>query len=244
MKKENENSIGLNKYISSTGMSSRREADRWIEAGLVTLNGQPTKLGNRVEEGDVVRVRGEILQSKPKALYIAFNKPIGIVCTTDPKEPRNIVKYIDHPQRLFPIGRLDMASQGLIFMTNDGDIVNKILRSHNNHEKEYVVTIDNRIQQGFIRHMANGVEILGTVTKKCKVNQLDDFNFKIVLTQGLNRQIRRMCTELGYEVTRLKRVRIMNIKLDRLKVGHWRELTAEEMIKINSLVADSSKEHK
>ncbi|MCL4112526.1 UNVERIFIED_CONTAM: hypothetical protein GTU68_061033 [Idotea baltica] len=225
-------------------MCSRREADRWIEAGLVTLNGKPTKLGNRVEEGDVVKVRGKVLRPKPRPLYIAFNKPIGIVCTTDPKEPRNIVKYINHPQRLFPIGRLDMASHGLIFMTNDGDIVNKILRSHNNHEKEYVVTVDKRIQHGFIRRMAGGVKILGTVTKKCKVVQLDDYTFKIILTQGLNRQIRRMCTALGYEVTKLKRVRIMNIKLGNLPLGKWRELTPEEMQKINSLVAGSSKEHR
>lgn len=241
MDKSNENSISLNKFISSTGICSRREADRWIAAGRVTLNGQPTKPGNRVFQGDEVRIDGKILQSKPKAIYLAFNKPVGIVCTTDPKEKNNIVDYINHKERLFHIGRLDKPSQGLIFMTNDGDIVNKILRAGNNHEKEYIVTVRQPITHRFIRKMGNGIPILDTVTKKCFVEKLDDYRFRIILTQGLNRQIRRMCEHLGYEVKKLNRVRIMNVKLDSLKIGQWRELTASEMQEIHEMVKNSSK---
>ncbi|MEO1259736.1 MAG: 23S rRNA pseudouridine(2604) synthase RluF [Bacteroidota bacterium] len=234
-------SISLNKYISDTGICSRREADKMIKDGRVTINGEPTRLGNRVFEGDVVRIDNKPLRAKPKALYIAFNKPVGIVCTTDLKEKKNIISYINHPQRLFPIGRLDKPSQGLIFLTNDGNIVNKILRAGNNNEKEYLVTVKQKITADFIKKMGAGIPILGTVTKKCKVEKIDTFNFRIILTQGLNRQIRRMCEYLGYDVTRLERVRIMNVKIGKLKIGQWRELTGPEMGRINELVAHSSK---
>ena len=241
MDRSNENSVSLNKYISSTGICSRREADQMIEEGRVAINGQPARRGNRVFEGDEVSVDGKPLRAKPEALYIAFNKPVGIVCTTDSKEKKNIIRYIGHPQRLFPIGRLDKPSQGLIFLTNDGDIVNKILRAGNQHEKEYIVTVKQPITPDFIKKMGNGVPILGTVTKKCKVEQLNAHTFKIILIQGMNRQIRRMCQYLGYDVTRLKRTRIMNVRLGNLKVGEWRELTPEEVKKIRKMVADSSK---
>lgn len=238
---ENKPSINLNKYISSTGICSRREAEKLITAGRVTINGKPTQLGNRVFDGDVVKIDGRSLKAKPKTLYIAFNKPVGIVCTTDSKERNNIVKYINHPERLFPIGRLDKPSEGLIFLTNDGDIVNKILRAGNNHEKDYVVTVDKPITDEFIKRMSNGIPILGTVTKKCNVTKISTKVFQIVLTQGLNRQIRRMCEYLGYEVTKLKRTRIMNVNLDKLAMGQWRELTSQELSEINKMVASSSK---
>jgi len=241
VEKTNENSVNLNKYISSTGICSRRAAEKFILEGRVTINGKIAQLGNRVFEGDVVNLNGKPLNTKPKTLYIAFNKPVGIVCTTDLKERKNIVDFINHPQRLFPIGRLDKPSQGLIFLTNDGDIVNKILRAGNNHEKEYIVTIKQQITSAFIQKMSGGIPILGTVTKKCEVTPLNDYTFKIVLTQGLNRQIRRMCDYLDYEVTSLKRTRIMNVNLDGIKVGEWRELTEKEMLQINKLIADSSK---
>lgn len=234
-------SINLNKYISSTGICSRREADRWIAEGRVTINDLPTKLGNRVEESDVVKIDGKPLMQKPKTLYIALNKPVGIVCTTDKNEPKNIVDFIGHKERLFPIGRLDKPSEGLIFLTNDGDIVNKILRAGNNHEKEYIVSVDKKITDDFVRKMSNGIPILGTRTKKCKVEKINDRTFKIILVQGLNRQIRRMCEYLDYRVTKLKRIRIMNVKLGRLKIGEWRELTKEEMDIILEKVAHSSK---
>jgi len=238
---KNEHSINLNKFISSTGICSRREAEKLIVAGNVTINGEISQLGNRVFEGDIVKVNGQLLKAKPKTLYIAFNKPVGIVCTTDSKERKNIVKFINHPDRLFPIGRLDKPSEGLIFLTNDGDIVNKILRAGNNHEKEYLVTVTQKITDGFIQKMSSGIPILGTLTKNCKVEKLTDFTFKIILTQGLNRQIRRMCEYLNYEVTKLKRIRIMNVNLGTLNVGEWRDLTSEEMQLINKLVAVSSK---
>lgn len=241
MENSNENSISLNKFISSTGICSRREADKLIEAGRVTINGQPTKTGNRVFEGDVVLVDGKPVQNKPRTLYIAFNKPVGIVSTTDQKEPKNIIRFVNHPERLFPVGRLDKASQGLIFLTNDGDIVNKILRAANNHEKEYIVSVDRSITPDFIKKMSGGIPILGTVTQKCKITQLDEFRFNIVLTQGLNRQIRRMCAFLDYEVTRLERIRIMNVTLEGLAVGQWRELTKKEIQQIQRLIASSSK---
>lgn len=241
MDKTNENSISLNKYISRTGLCSRRAADQLIDEGRVTINNKPTQRGNRVFAGDVVRIDGKLLQQKPEPLYIAFNKPVGLVCTTDQKEPKNIIRYINHPQRLFPIGRLDKPSQGLIFLTNDGDIVNKILRAGNQHEKEYIVRVQPAITPDFIQKMRNGVPILGTVTQKCKVWKMDDHTFKIILVQGLNRQIRRMCEYLGYEVTRLKRTRIMNVKLGKLKVGEWRELTKREIQQIQKMVASSSK---
>lgn len=241
MEKNNDTSINLNKFISSTGICSRREAERFITEGRVTINGKPTQLGNRVYEGDVVKIDGKPLKAKPKTIYIALNKPVGIVCTTDSKERKNIVKFVGHPQRLFPIGRLDKPSEGLIFLTNDGDIVNKILRAGNNHEKEYIVTVNKPINERFIKKMSNGIPILGTVTKKCKVERVSDNVFKITLVQGLNRQIRRMCEYLGYEVKKLKRTRIMNVTLGNLKVGEWRELSSKEMDEINKLVAGSSK---
>ena len=241
MENNNDTSINLNKYISSTGICSRREAERFITEGRVTINGKPTQLGNRVHEGDVVKIDGKPLKTKPKTIYIALNKPVGIVCTTDSKERKNIVKFVGHPQRLFPIGRLDKPSEGLIFLTNDGDIVNKILRAGNNHEKEYIVSVDKTFDERFMKRMSNGIPILGTVTKKCKVERVNDTTFKIILVQGLNRQIRRMCEYLGYNVTKLKRTRIMNVTLGNLKVGEWRELTSKEMDEINKLVAGSSK---
>ncbi len=241
MENKNQNSTNLNKFISSTGICSRRDAEKFIIAGRVTINKSTAQLGNRVFEGDEVRVDGRLLKSKPKTLYIALNKPVGIVCTTDSKERKNIVKFIGHPERLFPIGRLDKPSEGLIFLTNDGDIVNKILRAGNNHEKEYIVSVDKKITDIFIDKMSNGIPILGTVTQKCKVEKITDFVFKIVLTQGLNRQIRRMCEYLGYEVTKLKRERIMNVSLGSLKTGDWRDLTEEEMKVINKMISNSSK---
>ena len=237
----NQDSINLNKFISSTGICSRREAEKYIIEGRVTINNQTAKLGNRVFEGDIIKIDNKLLKSRPKTLYIALNKPKGIVCTTDSKEKKNIVKFIGHSERLFPIGRLDKPSEGLIFLTNDGDIVNKILRAGNNHEKEYTVTVDRNIDERFIKRMANGIPILGTVTKKCKVERINNRTFKIILIQGLNRQIRRMCEYLGYEVKKLIRVRIMNVTLGNLKVGEWRELSNKEMLIINKLVAGSSK---
>ncbi len=237
-----EPSISLNKYISGTGRCSRREADALIEAGSVRINGQPTRKGNRVFPGDVVSIDGEIIQT-PTAprLYLAFNKPVGIVCTTDPRERKNIIRYIKHPERLFPVGRLDKDSEGLIFLTNDGDIVNKILRAGNGHEKEYIVTVDKQITNRFIRRMSDGLPILDTITLPCEVIRIDDRNFRIILTQGLNRQIRRMCNFLGYEVTKLVRVRIMNICLDGINTGKWRLLSEQEVKDIEAAVADSSK---
>lgn len=241
MSDQNEQSISLNKYISSTGICSRREADKMIDSERVTINRKVAKKGNRVFEGDVVHLDGKLLNIKPATIYLAFNKPVGIVCTTDLKEAKNIISYINHPERLFPIGRLDKPSQGLIFLTNDGDIVNKILRAGNNHEKEYIVTVKQAISPRFIKRMSSGIPILGTVTKRCKVEQLDEFTFRIILTQGLNRQIRRMCEFLHYEVTKLERVRIMNVRLGTLKTGQWRKLSSKEMSAIKELISHSSK---
>jgi 23S rRNA pseudouridine2604 synthase len=233
--------INLNKYISSSGICSRREAEKFINEGRVTLNGKPTRLGNRVAKKDVVKLDGRLVKPKNTTLYIALNKPVGIVSTTDDREPKNIIKHINYPERLFPIGRLDKPSEGLIFLTNDGDIVNKILRSGNNHEKEYFVSVNNSISEDFIEKMSNGIPILGTITQKCKVDKVSDKIFKIILTQGLNRQIRRMCEYLGYEVIKLKRTRIMNVELGYLQAGDWRELTEDEMNEINTLISTSSK---
>ncbi|QTD37335.1 23S rRNA pseudouridine(2604) synthase RluF [Polaribacter batillariae] len=236
-----QNTINLNKYISSSGICSRREAEKFIIEGRVTINGKPTQLGNRVAKKDVVKLDGRLVTPKNTTIYIALNKPVGIVSTTDDREPNNIVKHINYPERLFPIGRLDKPSEGLIFLTNDGDIVNKILRAGNNHEKEYFVTVNKSITPDFIEKMGNGIPILGTVTQKCWVEKVSDKIFKIVLTQGLNRQIRRMCEYLDYEVTKLKRTRIMNVELGYLQSGDWRELTEEEMKEINKMIASSSK---
>ena len=241
MDTNNQQSTNLNKYISSSGICSRREAEKFIKEGRVTINGKPTQLGNRVSKKDVVKLDGRLIKPKDVTLYIALNKPVGIVSTTDDREPNNIVKHINYPERLFPIGRLDKPSEGLIFLTNDGDIVNKILRAGNNHEKEYFVSVNKSITKDFIEKMGNGIPILGTVTQKCKVDKVSDKIFKIVLTQGLNRQIRRMCEYLDYEVTKLKRTRIMNVELGYLQTGDWRELTDEEMKEINSMISTSSK---
>ena len=233
----------INKYLSEVGFCSRRAADILIEEGKVTINGEITEIGSKVEEGDQVEVEGQkiINPTKQKNIYLAFNKPTGIVCTTDRRvEPNNIIDFINYPKRIFPIGRLDKPSEGLIFLTNDGDIVNKILRSKNNHEKEYIVSVNRPINKEFIQSMSNGVEILDTITKNCFVKQLGQKKFKIILTQGLNRQIRRMCESLGYRVKSLKRVRIMNIKLD-VPTGKYREFTKEELIELNRLLENSAK---
>jgi 23S rRNA pseudouridine2604 synthase len=234
--------IRINKYLSEVGYCSRRAADKLIEANRVTINGKVPEMGTKVQPGDQVHVDGQLVTPpKEKPVYIAFNKPVGIVCTTDTRvEKDNIIDYINYPKRIFPIGRLDKPSEGLIFLTNDGDIVNKILRARNNHEKEYIVTVNKPITKEFIHKMSNGVPILDTVTRKCYVEQLGVKTFKIILTQGLNRQIRRMSEYLGYRVTKLKRVRIMNISLD-VPVGKWRDLTDAELTEIHRLVASSAK---
>ena len=219
----------LNKFLAESGACSRREADQWIEAGRVSVNGTPAVLGTQVNEGDDVRVDGRPLGAKPKRVYLALNKPIGIECTTDRDVPGNIVDFVGYPERIFPIGRLDKDSEGLILLTNDGDIVNTILRAENEHEKEYIVAVDRPITPAFLAGMAAGVPMLDTVTNPCKVNQVGKNTFRIVLTQGLNRQIRRMCEHFDYRVRRLQRVRIMHVHLVTLPVGKWRELTATEL---------------
>ncbi len=238
---EDRGAVRLNKFISETGICSRREADTLIEAGQVTVNGQVATMGLRVTAQDQVKVRGKLLRARPAIVYLAYHKPVGITCTTEPDVPGNIVAAVKYPQRIFPIGRLDKPSEGLILLTNDGDIVNKILRAGNAHEKEYVVHLDRPIGPGFIERMASGVPVLDTVTQPCKVRQLSANSFNIVLTQGLNRQIRRMAEYLGYEVTRLKRVRIMNIHLGELKAGQWRLLSPAELARVEALLAGSSK---
>lgn len=219
----------LNKYISESGVCSRREADKWIEAGRVTLNGQPASLGTQVAEGDEVRVDGDSIGAKKKQVYIALNKPVGIICTTEAHIEDNIIDHVGYPERIFPVGRLDRDSEGLILLTNNGDIVNEILRSENNHEKEYLVTVDRPITDLSLRMMADGVKIMGELTKPSKVARLNAQSFRIILTQGLNRQIRRMCSALGYKAQRLQRVRIMNIHLGNLQPGQWRHLTPAEV---------------
>lgn len=236
-----DDSISLNKYISDTGFCSRREADEYIMQDRVTINYEVASIGNRVREGDTVEVDGEPLKKKKKTVYIAFNKPQGITSTTDQKDKTNIIDYINHKERIFPIGRLDKESEGLIFLTNDGNIVNKILRAGNNHEKEYLVTVDKPISTDFIRSMGEGVKILRTKTKPCKVSQENKYVFRITLTQGMNRQIRRMCDTLEYKVKKLVRVRIMNVGLGKLPLGHWRYLLPEEIEIINKLSVASSK---
>ena len=232
----------INKYLSEVGYCSRRAADKLLEEGRITVNGKVPELGTKVTKEDEIRVDGQLItEPKEPHVYIAFNKPVGIVCTTDTKrEQNNIVEYINHPQRIFPIGRLDKPSEGLILLTSDGDIVNKILRARNNHEKEYIVRVNKPISPKFLQEMRSGVPILDTITKKCEVDQIDTMTFRIVLTQGLNRQIRRMCEYLGYEVMKLKRIRIMNIKLD-MPVGKYRDLTEKEFSELQDLLADSAK---
>jgi 23S rRNA pseudouridine2604 synthase len=233
--------VRINKFLSESGFCSRREADRLIEQGRVTINGNVPEMGTKIGPDDEVRVNGKLIQEKKdEKIYLAFHKPVGIECTTNLDVRDNIVDYINYPERIFPIGRLDKASEGLIFMTNDGDIVNKILRARNNHEKEYIVTVNKPITDRFIQRMANGIPILETITKKCKVEQVSKYVFRIVLTQGLNRQIRRMCEYLDYEVTALKRTRIINISLD-VPVGKYRALTLAEIKELNTLIEPSSK---
>ena len=231
----------LNKYISDSGLCSRREADKLIEDHQVTINGKPAVIGTKVTDEDIVRVKGRQIEHKEKPVYIAFNKPVGIVTTTEKGAKDNIIDFINYPKRIFPIGRLDKDSEGLIFLTNDGDIVNKILRAGNNHEKEYIVHVDKPITADFLKKMADGVRILGTITKKCVVEKTGKNSFKIILTEGMNRQIRRMCEALSYHVTQLKRVRIMNIQLGNLPTGKWRYLTEAEMKKINEQIKQSIK---
>jgi 23S rRNA pseudouridine2604 synthase len=221
--------VRLNKFISETGACSRREADKRIEAGRVTCNGQVAVLGTQVADGDEVRIDGELIGAKKKQIYIALNKPVGIVCTTEAHIENNIIDLVGHAERIFPIGRLDKESEGLILLTNNGDIVNEILRSENNHDKEYIVTVDRPITDLSLRMMAGGVKIMGELTKPCKVSRIDSESFRMILTQGLNRQIRRMCSALGYRAQRLKRVRIMNITLGELAPGKWRHLTESEI---------------
>ncbi len=232
----------INKYLSEIGYCSRRAADKLIDEGRVTINGVVPEMGTKITEGDEVAVDGKVVsRTEEEHVYIAFNKPVGIVCTTDTNiEPDNIIDYINFPRRIFPIGRLDKPSEGLILLTSDGDIVNKILRARNHHEKEYIVSVNYPITKGFLEDMRKGVPILDTVTRPCIVEQLGRFEFKIILTQGLNRQIRRMCEELGYEVQTLSRVRIMNIHLD-TPLGQWRHLTKAELREIDRMTENSVK---
>lgn len=237
------NKIRINKYLSEVGYCSRRAADKLLEEGKITVNGKVPEMGTKVSAEDEILVDGKSI-TKPEEeehVYIAFNKPVGIVCTTDTqREKDNIIDFIGHPKRIFPIGRLDKPSEGLILLTSDGDIVNKILRSRNNHGKEYLVRVDQPITREFLQKMRNGIPILNTVTKKCIVEKVDALSFRIVLTQGLNRQIRRMCEYLDYKVLKLKRVRVLNIYLD-IPVGKWRDLTPEELAGLKELIKDSSK---
>lgn len=233
--------IRLNKAIAETGYCSRRKADKLIEEGKVKINGKDVVLGDKVSQNDTISIEGKIITKEQKSIYIIFNKPRGIECTTDTKIKNNIISYINYPKRIFPIGRLDKPSEGLIFLTNDGDIVNKILRARNNHEKEYIVSVNKKITKDFLFKMSNGIPILDTMTRKCFVEQIHDKTFKIILTQGLNRQIRRMCEYLDYNVTRLRRVRIINIEIGKLKSGQYREFTKKELNDLRKLVSDSRK---
>jgi 23S rRNA pseudouridine2604 synthase len=242
---EKDNLVRINKYFSEIGYCSRREADKLVEQGKVTINGIVAEMGSKISPTDEIRLNGKLVGRKEtQFVYLAFNKPRGIVCTTDTRrEKNNIIDYINYPERIFPIGRLDKDSQGLIFLTNDGDIVNEILRDKNNHEKEYLVNVREPITDEFIQKMGNGVPILDTVTKKCFVEQISEYQFRIILTQGLNRQIRRMTEYLGNRVVKLKRYRIMNVELD-VPLGKWRHLTKQELDEIQSKVHDSAKESK
>lgn len=233
--------VRINKYISESGFCSRREADKYIEQGAVTIDGKKVEMGCQVSHGQVVKVFGEIIGGKAESIIIAYNKPVGIVSTTDPAERDNVVNAIGHPERIFPIGRLDKDSQGLLLLTNEGDIVNKILRVNNNHDKEYFVTVDKAINADFIKRMQGGIPILGVVTRKCEITQKGSNSFTIVLRQGLNRQIRRMCEYLGYNVTKLQRTRIMHIHLNDLKIGQYRNLTPTESETLYKKIANSVK---
>lgn len=239
---EEKNSLTrLNKYIGDSGYCSRREADKLIEQGLVKVNSAIAKMGDKVSSQDKIYVKGKLIYEKEDYVYIALNKPVGIICTTEHKVKNNIADFVNHERRIFPIGRLDKDSQGLIFLTNDGDIVNKILRSGNNHEKEYLVTVDKPITKDFINRMSKGIPILGTITKDCYVHKESKYVFRIILTQGLNRQIRRMCEYLDYNVVKLERIRIMNVTLGNLPLGQWRNLTFKELEEINTLIKTSVK---
>ncbi|MGB7803755.1 23S rRNA pseudouridine(2604) synthase RluF [Buttiauxella sp.] len=239
-------STRLNKYISESGICSRRDADRYIEQGNVFINGKRAAIGDQVFAGDVVKVNGQLIEPRDEddLVLIALNKPVGIVSTTEDGEKDNIVDFVNHSKRVFPIGRLDKDSQGLIFLTNHGDLVNKILRAGNDHEKEYVVTVNKLVTDEFIRGMGAGVPMLGTVTKKCKVKKEAPFVFRITLVQGLNRQIRRMCEHFGYEVTKLERTRIMNVSMKGLPLGEWRDLSDDELVELFKLIENSSSEAK
>jgi 23S rRNA pseudouridine2604 synthase len=239
-----EHKVRINKFLSQAGFCSRREADKFILDERVTINGIVAKMGEKIDPNDDISVDGERISKKPnKKIYIILNKPKGIVCTTDSGvEKNNIIDYVNHPKRIFPIGRLDKTSEGLIFLTNDGDIVNKILRAKNKHEKEYHVTVDKPITHEFIQQMSKGVPILNTVTRPCEIKRIKDYEFKIILTQGLNRQIRRMCEYLGYRVKKLKRIRIMNIKLD-IPLGEWRYFNDQEFSELKEMLSKSSSVH-
>ena len=231
----------LNKAIAETGYCSRRGADKLIEQGKVKINGKDVVLGDKVSKDDVISVDGEVITKEVENIYLIFNKPRGITCTTDLRVRGNIIDYINYPKRIYPIGRLDKPSEGLIFLTNDGDIVNKILRARNNHEKEYIVSVDRKITHDFLNKMRNGIPILETVKRQCEVEAINERSFKIILTQGLNRQIRRMCEHLNYDVTRLRRTRIINIELGEMKSGEYREFTKTELSELQQLVSDSQK---
>jgi len=232
-------SIRLNKAIGATGYCSRREADSLIESGRVTINGKLAGLGDRIMPGDEINVDGKLITENQNLVYIMLNKPVGITCTTDTRFDDNVVDFVKHPERIFPIGRLDKPSEGLLLLTNDGDIVNKILRAGNKHEKEYIVKVNRMVTDDFVKRMGSGIPILDTVTKRCKVERISRFEFRIVLVQGLNRQIRRMCEYLGYEVVALQRIRIMNLKLGNLPIGKWRDLTKEELTVLKDSIKDS-----
>lgn len=237
--------IRLNKFISEAGVCSRREADEFVQSGRVTVNGKTPEIGVKINPAkDKVRVDGRLIEAKKESVYLAFNKPVGITCTTDTTEKGNLIEYVNFPERVFNIGRLDKDSEGLIFLTNNGDIVNKILRAGNNHEKEYLVTVEKPVTEEFLTQMANGVPILGTRTKKCKVLKESEFSFYITLTQGLNRQIRRMCEALGYSVIKLKRTRVMHISLKGLPLGQWRFFTKEETEELMNLIQNSTNSEK
>lgn len=239
-------SIRLNKYISESGICSRRDADRYVEQGNVFINGKRAAVGDQVYVGDVVKVNGQLIEPRDESdlILIALNKPVGIISTTEDGESDNIVDFVNHSKRVFPIGRLDKDSQGLIFLTNHGDLVNKILRAGNDHEKEYVVTVNKPVTDEFILGLGAGVPMLGTVTKKCKVRKEAPFVFSITLVQGLNRQIRRMCKHFGYEVTKLERTRIMNVNLKGLPIGEWRDLRDDELTELFKLIENSSSDEK
>ena len=234
--------IRLNKYLSEAGICSRREADRLIESGIVTVDGRRAETGMKITESQIVRVGKKEIRLRDEMVLLAVNKPVGIVCTEEKREKNNIINFLKYPERITYIGRLDKDSEGLLLMTNNGDIINKMMRSGNRHEKEYKVTVNKPITQEFIEKMAKGVPILDTVTRECEVEQIGKYKFRIVLTQGLNRQIRRMCEYLGYKVTALKRVRVMNIELGNLKPGEYRQVTKREIEELFELIKDSSNE--